>query len=50
MRNAGGDLVICGANKKIESLLVITKLITVFDHYRTLEEAVESYEDKEKTE
>lgn len=47
MRNAGGDLIICGANKKIESLLVITKLITVFDHYRTLEDAVESYEDKE---
>lgn len=48
MRNAGGDLVICEAGKKIESLLMVTKLITVFDHYRTLEEAVKSFEDKEK--
>lgn len=48
MRNAGGDLIICGADQKIESLLMVTKLITVFDHYRTLEEAVEAYGDKEK--
>jgi len=48
MRNAGGDLVICEADKKIESLLMITKLITIFDHYRTLEEAVKSYKEKEK--
>lgn len=44
MRNAGGDLRIAGANKRIESLLMVTKLITVFDSYRTVEEAVESYE------
>jgi anti-sigma B factor antagonist len=47
MRNAGGDLRIAGANERIESLLVITKLITVFDHYRTVEEAVESFEEEE---
>ena len=45
MRNAGGDLRIAGADKRIESLLMVTKLITVFNHYRTVEEAVESYEE-----
>lgn len=48
MRNAGGDLIICGAGQKIKSLLVVTRLITVFDHYRTLEEAVEACGNKEK--
>jgi anti-sigma B factor antagonist len=47
MRNAGGDLRIANATEKIKSLLMITKLITVFDHYRTLDEAVESYASKE---
>ena len=44
MRNAGGDLRICQADKKIESLLMVTQLISVFKHYRTLKEAVASYE------
>lgn len=49
MRNAGGDLLIAGADQRIESLLMVTKLITVFNHYRTVEEAVESFqEDKEE--
>lgn len=47
MRNADGDLRIAGADKRIESLLVVTKLITVFDHYRSVEEAVESYQEEE---
>lgn len=50
MRNAGGDLKICCADQRIESLLIVTKLITVFDHYRSLEEAVEAYGDKKKVE
>ena len=45
MRNAGGDLRIAGADKKIESLLMVTKLITVFNSYRTVEKAVESFEE-----
>lgn len=45
MRNAGGDLRIAGADKRIESLLMVTKLVTVFNSYRTVEEAVESYEE-----
>lgn len=47
MRKAGGDLRIANASNKIESLLVITKLITVFKNFRTLEEAVESYAEEE---
>ena len=47
MRNAGGDLRIANATDKIESLLMITKLITVFQHFRSLEEAVESFAKQE---
>ncbi|MDZ7658332.1 STAS domain-containing protein [Fodinibius sp.] len=43
MRKAGGDLRIANATDKIESLLVVTKLITVFKHFKSLEEAVKSY-------
>jgi anti-sigma B factor antagonist len=43
IRNAGGELKIAGASKKIESLLVITKLSTVFEVYPTLREATESF-------
>ena len=44
MRKAGGDFKICGASDRIESLLIVTKLITVFNHYKTLDEAVEAYQ------
>lgn len=44
LKKAGGDLRICRADKKIESLLVVTKLITVFNHYESLEKAIESYD------
>jgi anti-sigma B factor antagonist len=43
MRTAGGDLKIAAASKKIESLLVITKLATVFKLYPTVKKAVESF-------
>lgn len=43
LRNAGGDLKISGASEKIESLLMVTKLITVFDHHKTLDEAIAAY-------
>lgn len=43
MKNAGGQLVICQADKKIESLLMVTQLIKVFTHYRTLDQAVEHF-------
>jgi len=44
MRKAGGDLRIANATDKIESLLVITKLITVFKHFKSLDTAIKSYE------
>ncbi len=45
MRKAGGDLRIANATDKIESLLIVTKLITVFKHYKSVDEAVESFGD-----
>jgi len=45
LRNAGGDLKICGASDRIESLLIVTKLITVFDHHKTLDEAIEAFQE-----
>eukprot|EP00389_Voromonas_pontica_P006145 GDKH01009218.1.p1 GENE.GDKH01009218.1~~GDKH01009218.1.p1 ORF type:complete len:54 (+),score=7.20 GDKH01009218.1:1-162(+) len=45
MRKAGGDLRIANATDKIESLLIVTKLITVFKHYKSVDEAAKSYED-----
>ncbi len=45
MKKAGGDLRIANPTDKIESLLIITKLITVFKHYQTLEEAIASYQE-----
>ncbi len=45
MRKAGGDLRIANATDKIESLLIVTKLITVFKHYKSLDEAIESFSD-----
>ncbi len=43
MRNAGGELKIAAASKKIESLLVITRLSTVFQLYPTVKQAIESF-------
>ena len=43
MRNAGGDLKIARASEKIESLLIVTKLVTVFDHQESVEKAVAAF-------
>ena len=43
VRNAEGTLAIAAASKKIESLLVITKLSTVFDLIPTVKKAIESF-------
>ncbi|MEX2602999.1 MAG: STAS domain-containing protein [Gracilimonas sp.] len=48
MKNAGGELVICQADKKIESLLMVTQLIKVFNHFRTLDEAVAHFDKSDK--
>ncbi|MBI4810827.1 MAG: STAS domain-containing protein [Ignavibacteriales bacterium] len=44
VRNAGGDLKIAAAAKKIESLLVITKLTTVFELHHTVKKAIASFQ------
>ena len=46
LRNAGGELTICCISKKVEELLIITKLNTIFSTYETLEKALESFETK----
>jgi len=43
MRNAGGHLRIAGATEKVNSLLMITQLITIFDNYETVDRAVASF-------
>ena len=48
MRNSGGDLKIANATDKIESLLMITRLIRVFETYNSVEEAVASYKKRTK--
>ena len=50
MKKAGGELVICQADKKIESLLMVTQLIKVFNHFRTLDEAADYFHEKGKEE
>ncbi|MFH1941925.1 MAG: STAS domain-containing protein [bacterium] len=42
-RKAGGDFKIAGATEKAKSLLMITKLLTIFDAFDTTEEAVRSF-------
>jgi len=43
MRNSQGELKLANVTEKIQSLLTITKLITVFDCYDSVEEAVQSF-------
>lgn len=43
LKNAGGELKIASASKKIENLLVITKLTTVFELFPTAKKAVASF-------
>jgi anti-sigma B factor antagonist len=44
MKNGGGSLKLANATEKINSLLVITKLITIFENFSSIEEAVKSFE------
>ena len=43
MRKSGGDLRLANATDKIQSLLIVTKLITVFKNFDSVDKAVESY-------
>lgn len=44
VKNAGGSLKLANATDKINSLLVITKLITIFENFNSVDEAVNSFE------
>jgi|SRR3989304_5942791 len=43
MKKAGGLLKLAGTTEKIESLLIITKLITIFESFDSVDEAVKSF-------
>ena len=43
LKNAGGDLKLCGVTEKVKSLFMITKLITLFDTHNTVDEAVKAF-------
>lgn len=43
LRNAGGEMKLARATEKIQSLLVITKLVTVFEAHETVEAALNSF-------
>ena len=43
LRNNHGDLKLVGATEKIENLLIITKLIKIFDSFKTVDEAIRSF-------
>lgn len=42
-RNAGGDMLLCNVSKKVEELLVMTKLNSVFKIYKSMDEAVSAF-------
>ena len=43
MKKANGTLKLARVTEKIESLLIITKLVTIFEFYETVDEAVNSF-------
>jgi anti-sigma B factor antagonist len=43
MRGSGGELKLARVTDKIQSLLVITKLVTVFESHDSVEEAIGSF-------
>ena len=47
MRNAGGDLRLANAADRIQSLLIVTRLITIFEHFDSIDAAVASYKTDE---
>ena len=44
MRNSGGDLRLANITDRIQNLLMITKLLTVFESFETVEDAVKSFQ------
>ena len=44
LKNADGDLKLCGVAEKVKSLFMITKLITLFSTFDTVEDAVADFQ------
>jgi len=44
MKKEGGNLKLANVTDKIHSLLLITKLVTIFESYDSLDEAIKSYQ------
>ncbi|MEE8576274.1 MAG: STAS domain-containing protein [candidate division Zixibacteria bacterium] len=45
LRNNNGQLKLANVTAKIQSLLTITKLVTVFEAYDSIDEAIKSFDD-----
>ena len=43
LRNCGGNLKLTGATEKVNNLLVITQVITIFKHYETVDRAIAAF-------
>jgi len=43
IRGRGGEIKLCGLGKRIKDLFTMTKLIMVFDHHETEEQALASF-------
>lgn len=43
VRSGGGELKIARATEKVNSLFIVTKIITTFDSYDSVEEALDSF-------
>ena len=43
MKNNKGELKLSGVTERIKSLLVITRLVTIFETYNSIEEALKSF-------
>ncbi|HYM82433.1 MAG TPA: STAS domain-containing protein [Candidatus Limnocylindria bacterium] len=48
-RGRGGEIKLCGLGKRIRDLFTMTKLIMVFDHHDTEEQAVAAFAVEEQT-
>ena len=46
MRNGGGELKLANPSEKVQKLMSLTKLASVFESYESTEEAVSSFETK----
>lgn len=42
-KNKGGEIKLCGLGKRLKDLFVMTKLIMVFDHHDTEEQALAAF-------